>query len=138
MQHMSRRFTLSLVALLIVLGAYTAGAQQPVTLTFSIWGDLQQQTVWQRVVDAFHEAQNGIRVEIEWSPSNYEGRLLTQILAGVAPDVMLIEEEPYLSFVGQGAFLDITDRFESEMPVDEYFANLLEYQRVNGRYYALP
>lgn len=67
MQHMSRRFTLSLVALLIVLGAYTAGAQQPVTLTLSIWGDVQQQTVWQRVVDAFHEAQNGIRVEIEWS-----------------------------------------------------------------------
>lgn len=125
-------------ALLLVVGTYAVHAQQPVTISFSIWGDIQQQNVWQRVVDAFHEAQDEVRVELQWSPGNYEGRLLTQILGGVAPDVMLIEEEPYLSFVGQGAFLDLTDRFEAEMPVDEYFANLLEYQRVNGRYYALP
>lgn len=138
LQHGSRRFTVMFAALLLVVGTYAVHAQQPVTISFSIWGDIQQQNVWQRVVDAFHEAQDEVRVELQWSPGNYEGRLLTQILGGVAPDVMLIEEEPYLSFVGQGAFLDLTDRFEAEMPVDEYFANLLEYQRVNGRYYALP
>ena len=127
---------LLVVVALILLAAQPGLAQT--TISFMFWGAPGESDLWFEMVERFNEKQNGIKVEPLHTPQGYEEKLVTLIAGGVTPDVVLVEEEPYITFARAGAFLDLTDRFERDLDPREYNQVALRFQNVDGRYYALP
>lgn len=118
----------------------TAAAAQPVTISFSYWGSIEENEIWSALIDAFEEDQPQIRVERLYVTSDYDKKLQVMIAAGTAPDVMAWEDKRALPLVPSGAFRDLgpfiaRDRsFKREM----YYPQSMEDFQFKGRQWGLP
>ena len=83
----------------------------------------------QEIIRRFEEANPDITVQLEpVSGSDYYGRLLTQIAANDAPDIMNIGDDAVPRFVMSEAFLPLDDFIAGEDGLDTsiYLPGLLE------------
>jgi multiple sugar transport system substrate-binding protein len=90
---------------------------------------------------AAYEAQNpGVLVQLEAvAGQDYYTRLLTQIAADRAPDIMQIGDDAVPSFVEKGAFLPLDECLASVgFDTGVYLPGLLEPGMVDGQLYLLP
>jgi len=129
----------ALVGLLVVAG----GAFAETTLRFSLWRDLNTWDGTMEVIDEFMRRYPDIKIEVEVPSGSYTERLLTMHVAGVAPDVMLSEDEPYQSLIEAGVFMDITHLIERDAALlkeqmDDYWPSQHEVTIYKGRYFGLP
>ena len=111
---------------------------EPVTITWSFWGDEWEVTVNERMVRAFERDNPGIRVRTEHHPwSEYFSWLRDQWRAGRSPDVMFLNYLP--SYVPLGE-LEPIDQFAARetTALTDIYPALLNSFRVNGRLYGLP
>jgi multiple sugar transport system substrate-binding protein len=69
---------------------------------------------------------------------DYNNRLLTQLSAKAAPDVMEIGDEAVPSFVAQGAFIPLENYLPEDFDPSIYLPGLLEPGQVDGVQYLLP
>ncbi len=95
------------------------------------------------VIDEFMRRYPDIKIEVEVPSGSYTERLLTMHVAGVAPDVMLSEDEPYQSLIEAGVFMDITHLIERDAALlkeqmDDYWPSQHEVTIYKGRYFGLP
>ncbi|MDJ0755593.1 MAG: sugar ABC transporter substrate-binding protein [Ardenticatenaceae bacterium] len=76
----------------------------PPAVTFSVFGDPAELAAYESLVEAFHEQNPQIKVQLQHIPSqsDYRRRLATAFSAGTPPDVMLINYRRFASFAGQG------------------------------------
>lgn len=138
MRTASKKALTALIALTVV-GVLSLPSFAQTDIRFMFWGASGAEAdLWFNIVDRFNELHPHIRVEPVHTPSGYEEKLVTMMAGGVMPDVVLIEEEPYITFVQAEAFLDLTERFEKEFDPRAYNQVALRFLNVNGRYYALP
>ena len=88
---------LILISLLLLL---VACRQEPVDISFMVFGDAAEFAAYQSLVDAFTESQSDVTVTLSHIPSqgDYRARLATDFAAGTPPDVSL------LNFRRMGAF----------------------------------
>ncbi len=128
------------VALLVVLivGVLATTGSAQTTVRFMFWGTAAEGDLWFDIVARFNALHPEIHVDPLHTPSGYEDKLVTMIAGGVMPDVVLVEEEPYVTLVESGAFLDLTKRFEQTFDAGAYNQVALRFQNVDGHYYALP
>lgn len=85
-----RKFKLSVsVLLLLLLGlSALAIAQEPVTITWSFWGDPNELPPNYEVIEAFEAAHPHIKIETQHAPwSSYFDRIQTQMAGGTAPEI---------------------------------------------------
>ncbi len=97
-------------------------------------------TPHQTIIAAFEDQHPGILVQLEAvAGRDYYTRLLTQIAAKRAPDIMQIGDDAVPSFVEKGAFLPL-DECLAGLGFDTgvYLPGLLEPGKVNGQLYLLP
>ncbi|NQU44275.1 sugar ABC transporter substrate-binding protein [bacterium] len=76
-------------------------------------------------------------VELRIISGRYYQKCLVMIAGKVAPDLMWMGQS-FSEFADRGAFLDITDRFERDVDVAEFFPQCLEWYRVDGRQMGVP
>jgi len=94
----------------------------------------------QTIIQNFEELTPNIMVQLEAvTDRDYYARLLTQLEAKAAPDIIQIEGETVLSFVEKGAFLPL-DNMMTAKGFDPaiYLPGLLEPGQVDGVQYLLP
>lgn len=94
----------------------------------------------QSIIADFEDQNQGTLVQLEAiAGRDYYTRILTQIAANRAPDVMNIGDDAVPSFVEKGAFLPI-DACLSDLGFDTsvYLPGLLEPGTVDGQLYFLP
>ena len=95
----------------------------------------------QEIIARF-EAQNpDILVQLEAvAGQDYYARLLTQIAAGDAPDVMQIGDDAVPMFVGKGAFAPLDEYIAGAYPLDTsvYLPGVLKPGQWDGQQYLLP
>ena len=95
----------------------------------------------QEIIRRFEEANPNITVQLEpVSGSDYYGRLLTQIAANDAPDIMNIGDDAVPRFVMSDAFLPLDDFIAGEDGLDTsiYLSGLLEPGQWDGQQWFLP
>jgi multiple sugar transport system substrate-binding protein len=95
----------------------------------------------QEIIRRFEEANPDIKVQLEpVSGSDYYARLLTQIAAGDAPDIMNIGDDAVPQFVDAEAFLSLDDFIASEDGLDTsvYLPGLLAPGQWEGQQWFLP
>lgn len=95
----------------------------------------------QEIIRRFEEANPDITVQLEpVSGNDYYARLLTQIAAGDAPDIMNIGDDAVPMFVMSDAFLSLDAFISSEDGLDTgvYLPGLLEPGQWDGQQWFLP
>ena len=97
-------------------------------------------TPHQQIIQIFEDKNPNIIVQLEpVSGRDYYARLLTQLAAKAAPDIMQVGDDGVPSFVEKGAFVNL-DSFIQSQKFDPsiYLPGLLDPGKVNGKQYLLP
>lgn len=95
----------------------------------------------QEIIAAFEKANPDVLVQLEAvSGNDYYTRLLTQIAAGDAPDIIQIGDDAVPMFVSKGAFLALDDYIGGKYPLDTsiYLPGMLAPGQYQGKQYFLP
>jgi multiple sugar transport system substrate-binding protein len=95
----------------------------------------------QEIIARFEEANPDILVQLEAvAGRDYYTRLLTQIAANDAPDIMQIGDDAVPMFVDAGAFLPLDDFITGDYPLDAniYLPGVLEPGQWDGQQWLMP
>jgi multiple sugar transport system substrate-binding protein len=92
------------------------------------------------IIQNFEDKNPNIVVQLEpVSGRDYYARLLTQLAAKAAPDIMQVGDDAVPSFVEKGAFVALDDFIKSEkFDTTIYLPGLLDPGKVAGKQYLLP
>jgi multiple sugar transport system substrate-binding protein len=131
-------FSLALVVLLL---AGCGRSAQP-TVSFMVFGGPEEYAAYQTLVNAFHEAQDDVRVELRYVPdqAEYRRRLAADFSANVPPDVMLLNYRRFATFAGQGGMHPLDDFLANSavLKEEEFFSSVMEAFRFEGKLWCIP
>lgn len=111
-------------ALLSAMSVPAARAATTVTLRWSFWSNNPAEIhANQEIINAFEKQNPTIKVEPIFIPyASYHTKILSEAIAGTAPDVMWVQYTYYHVFADKGALLDLTNRVTR----DKALLNLLK------------
>lgn len=97
-------------------------------------------TPHQQIIQAYEDANPNVIAQLEpVAGRDYYARLLTQLAAKAAPDIMQIGDDAVPSFVEKGAFVPLDECLAANnFDPSIYLPGLLEPGKVNGVQYLLP
>ncbi|MBM7567754.1 sugar ABC transporter substrate-binding protein [Paenibacillus sacheonensis] len=121
-------------------GSKNAGAsKENVTLTYTIWDQLQQPAM-EAIGKEFTAENPNIKVKVEVIPwGDYWTKMSAAAPAGTLPDVFWMHSGQFVKYAS-GKFLEpITDKVKNgEINLDDYAANLGSIYQLDGENYAIP
>jgi multiple sugar transport system substrate-binding protein len=136
-------FSLVMVAVLLLTacggktGSTTGGKTQ---LSFMMWGDPAELTVWKQIVSDFEAANPNITVSVDVSDwDSYWTKLKTLLAAKTPPDMFAIDAPLYLDYQSKGVLLDLQPYLDANLGMLDglYPQTLQAYQTPQG-YFGLP
>jgi len=94
----------------------------------------------QQIIQNFEDQNPNVIVQLEpVSGRDYYARLLTQLAAKAAPDIMQIGDDAVPSFVSKNAFVPLDSYLDdSNFDASIYLPGLLDPGKVDGKQYLLP
>ncbi len=97
-------------------------------------------TPHQAIIQNFEDKNPNIIVQLEAvAGRDYYARLLTQLAAKAAPDIMQVGDDAVPMFVSKGAFVALDDLLKAEkFDPSIYLPGLLEPGKIDGKQYLLP
>jgi len=99
------------IALLFSMAGLALAAER-VTITYSLWGSADEQTVTQATIDKFNASQDRITVELMPIPwEGYVEKLNTMAIAGELPDTGIMMESAVLQWAEQGMLADVSGMY---------------------------
>ena len=119
-------------------GSYAGPAA---TISFAMWGDTTELANQQKIVDAFQAMNPNIKVKVTVSDwDSYWPKLQTDLAAGNAPDVFLMDGPLYPDYQTRDQLLDLTpfiakDGFDTGQLVD---LAVKGFTAPDGHLYGLP
>ncbi|HSM55631.1 MAG TPA: sugar ABC transporter substrate-binding protein [Candidatus Sulfomarinibacteraceae bacterium] len=115
------RSLFAVCCLMFLLSACGSQTPQATTVSFMVFGDPAERQAYQNLVDAFHEAQDGVRVELRHvpSPREYRTRLATEFAAGSPPDISLMNYRRYAAFAASDLLQPLGPYLEVSELIDE-------------------
>lgn len=139
-----RRFSLIkiavTVALALVIVAVACSAASVVTVRFATYGLLEKATadLFKKMAVDFEAANKGVKIEfVNFPYGDLKQQVLVMASAGDYVDVVH-GERPWLStFVASGYFAEL-DRLMSRSYLKDFYPNILDDMRSNGKLYAIP
>ncbi|MBT3375876.1 MAG: sugar ABC transporter substrate-binding protein [Lentisphaerae bacterium] len=106
-------------------------------LVLTVPADRETRPMYRGVVKRFEEAHPNITVQILEIPANYYGKVLVMIAGRNAPDLMWMGQS-FAEFAARGVFLDLSEKLETEVDLEEYLPQALSWYRVEGKQYGIP
>src|SRR5512146_2876645 len=103
-------FSLAMVVILLLTacGGQPAAPAGKTELSFMMWGDPAELTVWKQIVSDFEAANTNITVSVEVSDwDSYWTKLKTLLSAGTPPDVFAMDAPLYLDYQSRGVLLNL-------------------------------
>lgn len=136
---------LLLIAALLVIFQPEATRPAPegaTVITFSFWGTYEEWEMWREIVGLFHKSNPDITVKMNYIPSQYDDKIRLLLAADCAPDVMLLQDEPFPAYAGYGKLEDLTERVNSaDCPlnwVTDFFPTATDSFAYRGRVMGVP
>lgn len=110
------------------------------TIKISSWGDLQENQILVDLIAQFEKENPGIKVELTRIPyGEYTTKLLTQIAAGSAPDVIFTETNNFVDLYLRKAFEPLNTFIDQDkFNLTDYYPQILDRFTVDGNVYAIP
>ena len=137
---------LTLIAATVLLAAAGCGRTPPeqagpATITLFTWTRPSELAVNQNLCAQFEAEHPSIRVEIINEPGDRAmDKLQAMIAAGNPPDVMSIHGAFFIPLAAKGALLDLDPLIRADAGFDlgDFYPELVELCRYQGRLYSLP
>ena len=107
-------------------------------MRYTVWGQVRQVAIEQAIARAFEDTHPDIKVDVLTVTADYQSKVQSMIVGGVAPDVMMVDELSYADWGSRGALLDLTDVVSALDRESPFMPAVLEALSVHGRYYAVP
>jgi len=132
----------SLAALVFAGGAKDDSKDGVVTITFAGWEVSPLETAAVRNgIAAFEKANPGIKVQYTAYPNQNTGEYIARLLSSIAsnspPDVFYVATQDYRTLAGRNTLLDLTNRFGSAFPLDDFIASSRTIMDINGKIYGI-
>ncbi len=114
----------SLVLIVVLMTAFRPSRSEPanpdaVEVSLSFWGSYEEWAMWKEIVEGFHAKNPDIWIRLNYIPHGYEDKIQLLLAADCAPDIMLIQDEPFPGYAEYGKFEDLTDwAYGDDAPVD--------------------
>ncbi|MCH8852456.1 MAG: sugar ABC transporter substrate-binding protein [Planctomycetes bacterium] len=122
---------------------YTHRSQPDGVIRFAHYGSYRDFENWKRVIEAFEQSHAGVRIRQEYIPgygTQYDHKIRRQLLAGVAPDVFMVQDESFPHYAGT-SLADLTDVIEEgalRRLRDDFHPTATASFQHNDAPYALP
>lgn len=114
------RFARLLVPLaLVAVPLLSAGAQDPVQLTFVGWGGPEEIEVFTQLTNTFNANNDDVEIIYEHIPGDYVAALNTRIAAGTPPDIAYIPDGNFYSFVTRDQLVSLDALIEGSTTITE-------------------
>lgn len=130
-------FLVSLVFALTACNKPEKKDDDTIEISYASWGN---QEFEQKMIDAFMVANPDIKVtlrtDITGTGAEFTGNLITQGLAGTAPDVFAIDNVP--TAMANGLTYDIAELWNNDPDTDKIYDNIANTAVYNGVRYAAP
>jgi ABC-type glycerol-3-phosphate transport system substrate-binding protein len=126
--------------LAVVLG-WGCGRHGAATVKLSSWGDVKENAILSELIDDFQKLHPDIKVELQRVPwSEYTTKLLTQMAANTAPDVIFLSGDTTLQFASRGALEPLDDKVQADpdFPLKDFYPELIRYFTISGHLYGIP
>jgi len=133
-----------LAGLVLILGAFglTACGKKGsgTSIKISSWGDLSENQILVDLIAQFEKENPTIKVELQRIPFNeYTTKLLTQIAAGSAPDVIFTETNNFVDLYLRQAFEPLNAYIQKDnFSTADYYPQILDRFSADGNIYAIP
>jgi multiple sugar transport system substrate-binding protein len=111
---------LGLSVLLLAVACQDSSANDAETVSFMVFGDPAEKAAYIELIEAFHQIQDEVRVEVTHipSPRSYRTRLATEYAAGSPPDVTLMNYRRYAGFASRGLLEPLESYLEDSGEID--------------------
>lgn len=117
-----------------------SNSNEVVTLTFMGWEASPLETAAVEEGIKVFESQYP-NIKINYTPglagAEYNAKLLTAAASKSMPDVMFMMTDAYRTFVSKGALTDITEKFDSEYPLEDFIDSSRTIMNVDGKIYGV-
>lgn len=136
-----RRFLVLAGALVLAGGSVSACSGSSDTLSYWMW-DTNQVPAYQQCVDAFEQANPGIKVQIsQYSWGDYWTKITAGMIAGTAPDVFVDHSAYYPFYVTQDQLVPLDDTV-AEAGIDiktQFGPGIIDnWHGQDGKLYGMP
>jgi multiple sugar transport system substrate-binding protein len=116
--------------------------QRPASIRFMVFGDPAEYRAYRELVEAYHDTQPGVRVELTHIPSagEYRTRLATEFAAGSPPDITLMNYRRYANFAARGVLEPLGGHLEKSAVIsqDDYYPITIEAFTWRGELMCIP
>jgi len=139
--------SIGLLALLIALAGFLTwgltGCAKKDTgkkIKVSSWGDLQENAILVNLVAGFEKKHPDIKVELQRIPFNeYVTKLLTQMAADMAPDVIFVEVANFVDLYLRNALEPLNEYVQADQfNLGAYYPEVVDRFTVDGKTYVIP
>lgn len=138
-----RAFRIALFLSVLIIATTTAAAQTEIRL--STWYTGATEAVLRQIIDEFERDNPDYVVSIEptGGPTDMFEQVLVQAAAGVPPDLTMTQHGMEEGLFNTGIFEDLRPWIERDLPVADYFPELIRFWNANSEVagdgqYALP
>jgi len=117
------------------------GAEEKVFLRWIDWGDPTQMKANEEIKKRFEKMYPEIEIQLEYTAGDWATKLLAQMAAGTAPDVITGWSEYTREWVERNQLLDLTPYIEQYMTpeeIDDYYVSQLNAFWYEGIQFGLP
>jgi len=145
---MLRRINIYLITVLLLTGfifllygCKTKGESKKARLNFIFYGGTDELPDFQKVVKLFEEKNSDIKVKIIHVPDNRacHQKAQTMIAGGTSPDVMLVDDEPFVGMADKGIFLDLGEFINrNKYNLDDFYPKQIKQFTYKEKLYGLP
>lgn len=98
----------------------------------------KEKTVLYECLDEFTK-KTGIQLDIQYMPlGDLRKQVNIMVTGNSLPDVIDVDNVDTYTYAKMGILQDITDKVNAELPVDQYYSDVLSMSNVDGKYYGLP
>ena len=109
-------------------------AAEKISLRFASWDSSSGQDVYNSIVGEFNKKYPNISVSVEFTPDNYDNKILTGLAGGSAPDVYMWWDYP--SLMAKKGILDLTPYIklpgDQGLDVTQYYPQIIDYSTIKG------
>lgn len=113
-------------------------SEEPVTLSFTWWGNDVRHEITQDLIDAFEAEHDNITIEPQYTDwSGYWDKLSTTVAAGDTPDLIQMDEKQLSTYAANGVLLDLGTLGDA-LPTGDFPDATLGTGALDGTQYGIP
>jgi multiple sugar transport system substrate-binding protein len=109
------------------------------TITFSGWGDQTEQQIYRDSIKRFEQVCQGVTVNYNPIPTDFQTKMKAQMAGGTAPDVFYVDFQLMSAFAPSGQLLALDPYMqEAGVSASDYISADMSEFTYNGTVYGLP